>query len=177
MLNQILENAEVVGQWILDSFLQEAIDEGHIMDVQVRGYAETAEQSLEVDVTFIDGERTLYIDLIGNDYLLKMNEFQSGGSINWNPEDMLDYGRRIYPGLTRQATINKLKSLRTYQKIAGVPNQRSFNYSKNGRRASFLKAGILDKQDEIETIVDLHSFVQYVVCLLLEDAGIEILNT
>jgi len=174
MIEDILSNAETVGKWILDSYLQEALDQGHILDVKVRGYGETAEQSLEVDVTYINSSKSLFIDLIGNDYLLDMQEFTSGSNINWEPEDMIEYGERIYPSLDRAQTISKLRALRNWQRVVGVPNRRSFNYSSNGRRNSFERFGIREKQDEIEKLTDISNFVRLIVCKLLEEQGLEV---
>lgn len=163
----LIDNLSIIGDWAIQRIITELKDQGRIIDVNTTGYDQTGEESLEYTIEEVNGVFTL--NIIGNDYLLAMDEDQPARSINWNPEDIIEFGKRIYPGLSDSAVLGRLRGLKKLQQRVGSPTPQSYNYTKNGRRTNWTEYALTSQQDKIEQLLNLFAYSQ----ALVDEAFIE----
>ena len=158
MLKEILEESMPrLGRFIIKKAIEEIKAQGHIIDINTAGFSETGEDSFEWQIEqFNDGLR---LNIIANSYFLEMDTGTRAADINWRPEDMIEYGKAIYPGATEESILRRLTGLRNLQKVVGSPTRGAFNHTENGRRNNWIKYGIEDNEDEFIGILGLFPLI------------------
>lgn len=83
--------------------------------------------------------------------------------INYNPMVLLPWIRIVKPGLSLKEQKSFAYAIRGKQKKEGMPTNKSFVYSKNGRRKGYVKAALKGKDKEFDQLINLASFLQMLV--------------
>ncbi|MGB1216724.1 MAG: hypothetical protein ACPG5P_02550 [Saprospiraceae bacterium] len=83
--------------------------------------------------------------------------------IKYKYTTLLPWIKIIKPSISHKGAIAFAKNIKKKHEEEGMHTKKSKAYSATGRRTGWIKEGILDREKEIEQIIDLAGFLQMVV--------------
>lgn len=138
-----------------ESGKKELRDQGHKVSGKL-------EKSIHTKVSgLINGVLTGEISAL--DYGNYLDKGVRKNRIRYNPKILLPWIRKIKPGLSVREQISFAYAIRAKHRKEGMPTRNSYSFSKNGRRKGWIKNGIVNKQKEIDEIINLVGFLDLLV--------------
>ena len=162
MIRQLLiENLSKIGPFLINKIITELKNQGHVINVRTPGFSQTGEDSFTFNIS--ESGESLYLEISANSYIIDMDTGTPANEIDWDPLEMLEYGRIIYPGLSEGQIIGRLIGLRNRQRMEGSPTQAAFSHTMNGRRTNWSENFIKDDEQQLQNLLGLFEIIDRAV--------------